>query len=85
MNEKTKEFLEKFKDYEPEDIRKYFGDIFTEFINELNNVDLSEKTLEHLNDIFEKDMNNFFEIIKKKKLEKYKNKLYGIQGCDNNE
>lgn len=59
MNEKTKEFLEKFKDYEPEDIREYFGDIFTEFINELNNVDLSEKTLEHLNDIFEKDMNNF--------------------------
>lgn len=85
MNEKTKEFLKKFKDYELEDIREYFGDIFTEFINELNDVDLSEKTLEHLNDIFEKDMNKFFEIIKKKKLEKYKNKLYGIQGCDNNE
>ena len=61
MNEKTHEFLGKFKDYEPEDIRECFGDIFCEFINELNEVDLSEQTLEHLNEIFEKDMEMFFE------------------------
>lgn len=61
MNEKTHEFLEKFKDYENEDIREFFGDAFSEFINELNEVDLSEKTLEHLNGIFEKDMKRFFE------------------------
>lgn len=60
MNEKTHEFLEKFKDYENEDIREFFGDAFSEFINELNEVDLSEKTLEHLNGIFEKDMKRFF-------------------------
>lgn len=60
MNIKTQEFLEKFKDYEPEDIREYFGDIFCEFINELNEVDLSEETLDHLNGIFEKDMKMFF-------------------------
>lgn len=60
MNEKTHEFLEKFKDYENEDIREFFGDAFSEFINELNEVDLSEKTLEHLNEIFEKDMKRFF-------------------------
>lgn len=60
MNEKTHEFLEKFKDYENEDIRQFFGDAFSEFINELNEVDLSEKTLEHLNGIFEKDMKRFF-------------------------
>ena len=64
MNEKAKEFLEKFKDYEANDIREYFGDVFCEFINELNGVDLSEKTLEYLNDIFEKDMNKFFKLIK---------------------
>lgn len=61
MNIKTQEFLEKFKDYEPDDIREYFRDIFCEFINELNEVDLSEETLEHLNGIFEKDMKIFFE------------------------
>ena len=60
MNEKTHEFLEKFKDYKNEDIREFFGDAFSEFINELNEVDLSEKTLEHLNGIFEKDMKRFF-------------------------
>lgn len=61
MNIKTQEFLEKFKLYEPDDIREYFGDIFCEFINELNDVDLSEETLKHLNEIFEKDMKMFFE------------------------
>lgn len=67
MNEKTKEFLEKFKDCESEDIREYFGDIFCEFINELNEVDLSEETLDHLNGIFEKDMNMFFKLIEKRR------------------
>lgn len=66
MNEHTKEFLEEFKDYELDDIRKYFGDVFCEFINELNEVDLSEKTLNHLNEIFEKDMIRFFKYIKRK-------------------
>ena len=61
MNERTHEFLEKIENYEPEDIREAFGDVFCEFINELNEVDLSEQTLEHLNEIFEKDMKMFFE------------------------
>ena len=67
MNEKTKEFLEKFKDYEAEDIKEYFGDCFSEFIEILNNVDLSENTLKYLNAIFEKDMIMFFELIEKRK------------------
>ena len=29
MNIKTREFLEKFKDYEPEDIREYLDDCIT--------------------------------------------------------
>ena len=60
MNEKTHEFLEQFADYENDSIENVFGDAFSEFINELNEVDLSEKTLEHLNGIFEKDMRIFF-------------------------
>ena len=36
-----------------------------QIINELNDVDLSEKTLEHLNGIFEKDMRIFFKNIEK--------------------
>lgn len=60
MNEKTHEFLEQFADYENDSIENVFGDAFSEFINELNEVDLSEKTLEHLNDIFGKDMRIFF-------------------------
>lgn len=63
MNIKAQEFLERFEDYEPDDIREYFGDAFCEFINELNEVDLSEETLDHLNGIFEKDMKIFFEKI----------------------
>lgn len=61
MKEKTREFLGKFQNYENNDIRVIFGDIFSEFIEILNCADLSEKTLQHLNDIFEKDMNRFFE------------------------
>ena len=60
MNEKAQEFLEQFAELESNDIKVTFGDVFSEFINELNEVDLSEKTLEHLNGIFEKDMKIFF-------------------------
>ena len=38
-----------------------FVDAFTEFIVELDDVDLSEKTKQHLYDIFIKDMNIYFE------------------------
>ena len=64
MNERTHEFLKKIGDYNGNNIAEYFGDIFSEFINELNEVDLSEKTLKHLNDIFDKDMKIFFRELK---------------------
>lgn len=38
-----------------------FVDAFTEFIAELEDVDLSNKTKQHLYDIFIKDMNIYFE------------------------
>lgn len=60
MNIRTEEFLDKFRGYENNDIENIFGDAFSEFINELNEVDLSENTLKHLNDIFLKDMKIFF-------------------------
>ena len=66
MNEHTKEFLELFKNYSNNDIEVIFSDNFSEFIEELNKVDLSEKTLNHLNGIFEKDMIRFFKYIKRK-------------------
>ena len=44
-----------------------FTDSFGEFIHEMNCVDLSEKTLEHLYQIFLKDMRIYF---KNKKYEK---------------
>lgn len=65
MNQRTHEFLELFSNYENNDIREWFGDIFCEFINELNETDLSEKTLDNLNGIFEKDMRIFFEKVSK--------------------
>lgn len=61
MNKRTKEFLERFKDFDNNDIKVIFGDIFSEFIGVLNDVDLSEKTLIYLNGIFEKDMFLFFD------------------------
>ena len=64
MNKRTKEFLERFKDFDNNDIKVIFGDLFSEFIEEINNIDLSENTLIHLNGIFEKDMIQFFEKIK---------------------
>lgn len=38
-----------------------FVDAFTEFITELDDIDLSEKTKQHLYGIFVKDMNIYFE------------------------
>ena len=61
MNIRTEEFLEYFKEYEENDIRVAFGDDFSEFVDCLNEVDLSDKKLDYLNDIFEKDMKIFFE------------------------
>lgn len=40
--------------------KETFVDAFTEFIVELDDVDLSEKTKQHLYDIFVKDMNIYF-------------------------
>lgn len=65
MNQRTHEFLELFSKYDNNDIEEWFGDIFCEFINELNETDLSEKTLDNLNGIFKKDMKIFFEKISK--------------------
>lgn len=59
MNQRTKEFLEKFKEYPNDSIEVAFTDSFSEFIEILNSCDLSEKTLEYLNDIFEKDLKRF--------------------------
>lgn len=72
MNERTEEFLERFKDFDNNDIKVIFGDLFSEFIEELNNIDLSENTLIHLNGIFEKDMIQFFEKIKENYVSKQK-------------
>lgn len=58
---KTMEFLSCFKVYEENDIKTKFGDIFSEFIKSLNDVDLSDDTLDHLTDLFKKDMKIFFE------------------------
>ena len=41
--------------------KEVFVDAFTEFIAELDDVDLSDKTKQHLYDIFIKDMNIYFE------------------------
>lgn len=38
-----------------------FIDVFGEFIHELNCTDLSEKTLNHLYELFVKDMKMYFE------------------------
>ncbi len=43
------------------EIDEKFQDIFTEFIAELDDTDLSNKTKQHLYDIFIKDMNIYFE------------------------
>lgn len=66
MNNRTKEFLEQFKDYDNNDIENMFGDTFAEFIELLNGADLSENTLQDLNDIFDKDMKIFFSLMKEK-------------------
>ena len=66
MNNRTKEFLEQFKGYDNNDIENMFGDAFAEFIELLNGADLSEGTLQDLNDIFDKDMKIFFRLIKDK-------------------
>lgn len=54
-----------FHDLCEEGIRDYkkevFVDSFTEFIVELDNIDLSNRTKQHLYDIFIKDMNIYFE------------------------
>ena len=56
-----------FSTFNNEDKRVIFADVFSEFIEELNLVDLSKETLQHLNDIFEKDMKLFFKELDKMK------------------
>ena len=48
--------------------KNIFVDAFTEFIVELDDVDLSQKTKQHLYDVFIKDMNIYF-----------KNKKYEVE------
>lgn len=43
------------------EINEKFQDIFTEFIHELSCVDLSEKTLDNLYELFIKDMIMYFD------------------------
>ena len=62
---KTMEFLSYFKIYENNAIEPKFGDIFSEFIESLNDVDLSDDTLDHLTELFKKDMKIFFEELEK--------------------
>ena len=62
---KTMEFLSCFKIYENNEIETKFGDICSEFIKSLNDVDLSDDTLDHLTDLFKKDMKIFFEELRK--------------------
>lgn len=50
-----------FHDLCEEGIKDVFVDAFTEFIAELDDTDLSNKTKQHLYDIFIKDMNIYFE------------------------
>lgn len=56
------EFLGDFRCYDVDD---YFTDCFDEFIYHLGQLDLSKKTLNHIYDIFIKDMNMYFENRKK--------------------
>ena len=65
LDERTHEFLSKFKDFDNNSTEVIFADCFSEFIEILNQSDLSESTLNHLNDVFSKDMNMFFEGVKK--------------------
>lgn len=60
LHYKTEEFLDYFKDMDNNDTRVLFADSFSEFIQILNDTDLSSNTLELLNDIFMKDMKMFF-------------------------
>lgn len=71
MKERTRKFLEQFTKFNNEDFRVSFADIFTEFIDVLNSLDLSDKTLLYITELFNKDMQLFFKDmeIKIKKLE----------------
>ena len=59
MSEKEKKAIKDNK-------KDVFVDAFTEFLAELDDVDLSNKTKQHLYDIFIKDMNSY---LKNKKYE----------------
>ncbi len=58
MLKEEEEMLHDFYCYE---VDENFKDIFTEFIYELSQVDLSKKTLENLYELFIKDMKIYFE------------------------
>lgn len=65
MRRETHEFLDMFSTFNNNDERVIFGDCFSEFIECLNNCDLSNDTLVQLNGIFIKDMKRYFELKKK--------------------
>lgn len=69
--EQSKEFLNYFfnktKTGELTDLEDTFADAFAEFIRCLYEVDLSDKTLEYLYEIFIKDMEIFFINVKKER------------------
>lgn len=60
MTNRTRDFLDKFKNFENKSLEVKFADTFSEFIECLSQVDLSDDTLDNLIGIFEKDMKIFF-------------------------
>lgn len=56
-----KEYDERLHDFLCYGVDESFQDIFTEFIHELNQVDLSKKTIDYLYELFIKDMKMYFE------------------------
>ncbi len=57
----SKEDDKRLHDFLCYEIDEKFQDIFTEFIHELSCVDLSEKTLDNLYELFIKDMIMYFD------------------------
>lgn len=60
-----KEDDERLHDFLCYEIDESFQDVFTEFIHELSQVDLSKKTLDNLYELFIKDMKMYFEKVSK--------------------
>jgi hypothetical protein len=60
LTEDSKMFKDLLKEAKNDNKKEVFVDAFTEFIYELDCVDLSDKTKQYLYDIFIKDMKIYF-------------------------